>query len=279
MAYDFPASPTIGQTYQGYTWDGEKWVGGPGAALVLRSYLAGLTLSTAGSSATFGIAAGTAADSTNAAMMTLAAAITKTTAAWAVGSGNGALDTGAIAAAAWYHVFLIRNPTTGVVDAVVSATATPDAGPTVLPPGFTQFRRIGSMKTAASQWVKFSQLGNDFLWGTPVTDVNLSTSLGTTAVTPVMSVPPGVQVWAKIRGFCSNASTATILVSSLDETPSASSSPTGNLTWLVVAGVTNALPTMDVRTNTSAQVRAVSNIASSTLVMTTFGWIDPRGRD
>jgi hypothetical protein len=25
MAYDFPNSPTVGQTYQGYTWDGEKW--------------------------------------------------------------------------------------------------------------------------------------------------------------------------------------------------------------------------------------------------------------
>lgn len=31
MAYDFPSSPTVGQTYQGYTWDGEKWNSG-GAA-------------------------------------------------------------------------------------------------------------------------------------------------------------------------------------------------------------------------------------------------------
>jgi hypothetical protein len=26
MAFDFPSSPTVGQIYQGYTWDGEKWV-------------------------------------------------------------------------------------------------------------------------------------------------------------------------------------------------------------------------------------------------------------
>lgn len=28
MAYDFPATPTTGQQYLGYTWDGAKWVGG-----------------------------------------------------------------------------------------------------------------------------------------------------------------------------------------------------------------------------------------------------------
>lgn len=56
-----------------------------------RSYLAGLTLSTAGSSATFGISAGVAVDSTNAGFMSLASAYTKTTSAWAVGTATGAL--------------------------------------------------------------------------------------------------------------------------------------------------------------------------------------------
>jgi hypothetical protein len=35
MAYDFPNSPSVGQSYQGYTWDGEKWIatlGGGGKA-------------------------------------------------------------------------------------------------------------------------------------------------------------------------------------------------------------------------------------------------------
>lgn len=30
MAFDFPTAPTIGQVYQGYTWDGEKWTAGAG---------------------------------------------------------------------------------------------------------------------------------------------------------------------------------------------------------------------------------------------------------
>src|SRR5204863_423086 len=84
-------------------------------------------LSTAGASTTFSVAAGVAANSTNADMLTLAASINKTTAAWAVGTGNGALDTGAIATATWYHVYLIKRPDTQVVDIAVSLSA---SGPT-----------------------------------------------------------------------------------------------------------------------------------------------------
>lgn len=36
--------------------------------------------------------------------------------------------------------------------------------------------------------------------------------------------------------------------------------------------------TFNIRTNTSAQIRAVSNIASTTLNLATYGWIDTRGR-
>lgn len=63
---------------------------------LLRNYLAGLTLSTAGSSATMTIAPGQASDSTNLILMNLLTAIAKTTAAWALGSTVGGLDTGTI---------------------------------------------------------------------------------------------------------------------------------------------------------------------------------------
>src|SRR6185312_5571759 len=63
----------------------------------------GLTLSAAGSTATFGIAAGAASG------MVLSPAYTKTTGSWAVGSTQGALDTGTIANSTWYHVWLIQR--------------------------------------------------------------------------------------------------------------------------------------------------------------------------
>src|SRR5258708_10764511 len=217
-----------------------------GIPAIMRSYLAGLTLSTAGASTTFGIAAGVAADSTNADIMSLAAAYTKTTGSWALGSGNGALDTGSVTVSTWYHVFSIKRPDTGVVEVMVSlapgtssAVAISNASPAnvnwnghglqvntpivfsttgALPTGltagtqyyvklvsdvnnfsvsltqggaavatssagsgthtatsnpilananaaYTLFRRIGSMLTnGSSQWVKLSQLGDEFLW-------------------------------------------------------------------------------------------------------------------
>src|SRR6218665_2330902 len=59
-----------------------------GISAVFQNYLSGLTLSTAGSSSTFGIAPGVATDSTNVDILTLGSSYTKTTGAWAVGSGN-----------------------------------------------------------------------------------------------------------------------------------------------------------------------------------------------
>ncbi|MGM5033520.1 hypothetical protein [Tardiphaga sp. 803_E3_N1_3] len=87
---------------------------------VFPGALFGLTLSTAGASSSFGIAAGRCSDSTAIETMVLASAYTKTTGAWAVGSGNGALDVGTIEASKGYHGYLIKRIDTGVVDAAVS---------------------------------------------------------------------------------------------------------------------------------------------------------------
>ena len=240
---------------------------------VLRSYLAGLTLSTAGSSATFGIAAGVATDSANAVSMVLAAAITKTTGTWAVGSGFGALDVaGTLPAANWVHVFLIRNPTTSAVDVCVSTALTPAGLPVAA--GFTQFRRIGSMKTAASLWVAFSQLGDEFIWTTGVQDING----GATSTTPtlgVLSVPTGVKVWAMIRCGLNIASAAgTINIHSPDEVVAAVGLNISFQTF--VANGSNFVAISPVRTNTSGQIRHVAS-ATGSLYVFTYGWIDRRG--
>lgn len=291
MGFNFPNSPVVGATYNAgpglpvYTWNGTAWVVSSGVgSYVERSYLAGLTLSTAGSSAIFSVASGVAADSTNAAMMTLAAPISKTTGAWAAGSGNGALDTAAIANSTWYHAFIIRNPTTGAVDALISLSPT---APT-LPSGFTLFRRIGAMKTNASaQWTKFIQDGDTFMWDVPVADVNAANP-GTAAVTRTLTVPTGIRVRARISaggyGISSDLGPGAIYISDLSLSDQAAAQG-GAVSFQVTAGSTtsNSIAVMGqvvVLTNNAAQVRSrvQASTANAGLVIDTNGWDDDRGR-
>lgn len=240
---------------------------------VLANYLSGLTLSTAGASATFGIAIGQAADAANAAIMSLGSAYTKTTSAWALGTGVGSLDTGAIGNSAWYHVYLIQRPDTLVTDILISLSPT---APT-MPTNYTRKRRIGSMKTNGSaQWTKFVQLGDEFLWDAMGTDVSTAV-LGTSAISYVANVPTGVKVNALIRGYFNHASSAvSLLLSSLDESDQAPDTHFSTATTQVAGLGCNFVA--NARTDTSAQVRARSTNASSTMWFGAYGWTDGRGK-
>jgi hypothetical protein len=292
-----PASPSVGNLWWEsdtgniyiYYNDGNssQWVvviAGNAAAQVIRSYLAGLTLSTAGSSATFGIAAGVAANSTNTAMMSLLSAYTKTTAAWAVGSGNGALDIGAIAASTWYHVFLIRRLDTSVVDVLISLSAT---APT-LPANYTQFRRIGSLLTnASSQWTAFVQNGDTFIWDTQIGVLVAIVNPGTAAVTRLAATPLGIITRAIIGvlGATTNSSTdspASILLTDLAQSDTVPSST--NFSFYCYSSQTTGFQlggTVEVNTNTSSQYRSRLQLSApgTNIYLTTIGWIDRRGKD
>jgi hypothetical protein len=101
-----------------------------------------------------------------------APAYTKTTSAWAVGSGNGALDTGTIADSTC--IILIKRLDTGVVGPLISLLAT---APT-LPANYTLFRHIGSRKTNGSgEWVKVMQLGDECLRDTRITGSSCTTTV------------------------------------------------------------------------------------------------------
>jgi hypothetical protein len=251
-----------------------------GIPAVIRSYLAALTLSTAGASPIFSIGAGIATDSTNTDMLTLAAAINKTTAAWAVGSGNGALDTGAIAINTWYNVHLIKRADTGVTDVLLSTSATAPK----LPQNYTLFRRIGSVKTnASSQWLKFSQFGDEFLWDTVSQDYSQQNP-GTNAQTVNLNVSPGVQTLANLNVLCINDPSnngVRITISPLDV------SDEGTSNFVFNAGVTNGTANQQqaghllCRTNTSGQIRVRFSVSVSgtTVAIGTRGWFDRRGRD
>lgn len=240
-----------------------------------RSLLAGCTMSTAGASTTMSIAAGVAADSTNAVLMSLAA-IAKTTSAWAVGTAQGGLDTGTIANSTWYHFYAIRRPDTGVVDVVFSTNAT---SPT-LPTNYTQYRRIGSAKTNGSaQWIKFFQDGDYFQWDVAVTDINI-TNPGTAAVTRTLSTPLGVRVEASFNLQSGVGATGTqLLVTDLSTTDTA---PTATLFTITHPVASTGFPALcRIYTNTSSQIRTRNSAsdANVSIIINTLGWTDSRGRN
>lgn len=247
---------------------------------VVRGEIDGLTMSTAGGSATVSVAAGAATDSTNVASMVLASAISKTTAAWAFGTGNGGLDTGAIANNTPYCVFLIMRPGTGVVDILISLSAT---APT-MPANYTYKRYIGGLRTDGSaQWIKFIQDGDFFQWDVPSLDVN-ATNPGTAAVLAPLALPNGVALTAIISVFLNNATTSNIAVLFSDPAMTDNApNTTGNYSF--VASTTGVLAIsggqFQVKTSTAQTIRyrLSASGANDLIKISTTGWIDRRGRD
>lgn len=235
-----------------------------------RGYLFGLTLSTAGASTTFSIATGECVDSTFVDLLSIAA-FSKTTGAWTVGSGNGGMDTGSVAANTWYHAYIIKRLDTGLNDVLFSLSAT---APT-MPANYTLFRRIGSIRTnGSSQWVLFKQLDDAFLWD--VEDAGGSAwyngATTTSAQSKVVMVPTGIKVLAKVR--IQHSGNTNTLISSLDQSDQ---SAAGALNLSTSTSQFQGVE-LDVRTDTSAQIRVRSTSTSGTLFATTAGWADTRGK-
>lgn len=243
----------------------------------LQNYLSGLTLSWA-STTTFTVAVGAAADSTNTQFLNLASAITKSTSAWVVGSGNGGLDTGSIANNTWYHVYLIRRPDTSVVAVLFSTSA---SAPT-MPTNYTQKRRIGSVLTNGSaQFVKFIQNGDIFTWDIPVINNNATANPGTSAILRAVTTPLGVQCEAIIHSR-SSTSTASSAVATIYTDPAQTDTvPDFNNSQQIGNTSLGPFANLRIRTDTSSQIRVRLNFSDALVQFTlaTDGWVDRRGRD
>lgn len=254
--------------------------------LALADQITGCTLSNGAAGNTLGIsicgAASEDATLANRVFMTATSAYTKTTAAWAAGTGNGALDSGAIAASTWYHVYLIQRVDTAVTDYLFSTSAT---APT-LPTNYTKRRRLGSFLSDTLNAINvFTQYSDDFLWATPpALNVN-STNPGTAAVTASATSPNGVITLAHLNvlivpGTSNNIVTYLSPLVAADNAPSTTVAPlgTGPPAQSTAIGSTNA--TARVWTNTSREFRfrLSASGAADIIRMITTGWTDRRGR-
>lgn len=236
-----------------------------------RSYLAGLTLSNDGTSpnTVLGIAAGICVDSTNSYFIRLPTFSKSTGGSFTPGNGNNGMGTGlTIANSTWYHVFVIVINGLPDVYFDTSVTAANRPGGTNTP-----FRRIGSFKTnGAAAILSFTQLGDEFIWATQVTDVSATTVSTTGTTFTLASVPTGLKINA-------------LFWATLTATPAAwnGSIFSPDLTTVVgfnfngIAGAA-ASQALNVRTNTSAQVSATISSSGGNANIWTYGWVDTRGK-
>jgi hypothetical protein len=237
----------------------------------MPKFLSGLRLSNDATNpnTVLDIDVGAACSDDNIAMMLLATALTKSTGAWAVGSGNGGLDTGTIAASTWYHVFLIERTDTQIVDALFS---TNPAAPT-LPTSYTKKRRIGSILTnASSQIIAFTQLGDQFLWTVPVSNYS-NIAIGTTVGSVTVTTPLGIKTIAFVSVLLLAPANTSITLQSPDQPYVATS---GLASIAAINGQWSA-GELQIRTNTSSQCQVAASAAiSSGYYQFTKGWIDYR---
>ena len=210
--------------------------------------------------------------------MVLASALTKRLdASWVTGTNQGGLSSSLTIANTTYHVHLIR--VAGVDDVGFDTSAV--AANLITDHSATAYRRIGSILRESGAIVAFVQFGDWFGRSSPLLDIS-DASPGTSAVTRTMTAPVGIVTTLLMNIGSGAAGTNGVYLSALDATDLAPSATLAPLTTSQcnISGGANGTPSSIgiVKTNTSAQIRSRS-IANISLLLSTMGWWDSRGRN
>ena len=194
-------------------------------------------------------------------------------AVWDEGNNIGGLFSGTVANNTWYHVFLIRQDGTGLIDAGFDTD--PDCSNIPSGDGYTRYRLLGSVLTNDSANIIQFVMANDrsVVWKTVLEDQDV-TDLGDADTSYVIAVPPDRKVWATVRGRITKAAaTPNVNIFSPDETgatPNPTAAP-GAMLHSEVSGVLTE-GQFRVRTNTAKQIKARSDQASTSLTLYTVGY-------
>ena len=293
-----------GTTTLQFSNDGTTFTTFAGAS-VFRNFIDGFQTSTAGGSKVMTIGAGSAYDVTNTNFIELSSTFTKTIAStFTAGSGNGGLDTGAVAAGTVYHIFVIKNPTTNAVDILFSLSP---SAPT-MPSGFTLKRRVMTMFTdGGSNWTGYFQRKNTiYLAGVSNGFFSDNQAAVSNTTVTLASVPTGINVKVigtlGITGSNANAQTGFGWLASIGQSaPPSNTTTVGNTTTertdIMASGGHTAGESsflyhqnttfFELWTNTSAQLALTAGATASNTAQTgnvnirirIIGWEDPRGLD
>ena len=211
-------------------------------------------------------------------MVTLTGGTKRLDADFAEGGGQGMRYSGAAITDTTYHLFFIGKPD-GTTDLFAYAGGLDPTS--VLPSGFVDYRRIGSIIRTGGAIVAFTQYGDYFQKNTPSADIS-ATNPGTSAVTRTLLVPTGIVVEADVYVGAATGGTAAgnILITALTAADTAPSSTIGDFLD-PGGGAGSSGGRVRVWTNTSGQIRSriANSAADVTLKLSTRGWRDLRGKD
>lgn len=262
--------------------------GATGQSIVRRGVIAGLTMSVNSGDTTndIDVAAGACRDKDDALDIILASGLTKRLdAAWAVGTNQGMLATGAGVTNTTYFIFVIRRPDTGVVDVAADTSATGANIATNTNAAYTSIRRIGALIRSGGanrQWVQY---GDRFFVKDPTgpgLDVTASNP-GTSAVTRTLNVPIGIAVEAimNVEVLTGAGGIVAAYLSDLATTDVAAAEGATPLGAFIVNTSNRGGVQARIMTNTSGQIRSRLSFSDAGVVLylQTIGWIDRRGRD
>lgn len=225
-------------------------------------HISGFTYSNNGTDATndIDITAGTCRDSTDAVNIVCAALTKRSDAAWAVGSGNGWLDTGAVGNSD-YYIWAIKRSDTGVTDSLCSLSST---APT-MPASYDYKRLVGWFKRVGGTIVLFDTYeifggGLEFNWRAPTLDISLTNTLTTSRRTDAVKVPLNFSVIARMNVYTYDATTAhKVHVYCPDQTDAAVAGAVGNL---ASSTAIEGSATIHVRTSSAGLIALRASLAT-----------------
>lgn len=191
---------------------------------------------------------------------------------WSAGTAGNMLLTGAKANSSTYHLYAIYNPATGVSDygALLGIAGTAPDPTSVLPSGYTKFRRVGSILTDASgNILAFTCRANYVEYAAPVLALTGASQGINSETLRTINIPLGVAVRANVQisAGASSAGSGHIKIYSPYQTQATLSGTDGY--GYVSNGVTNGLANSIVLTNKSAQVKTnfFANTGSPTITV------------
>ncbi len=233
---------------------------------------------------------GTCRDSTNVKVMINNADVHKQlNAVWAEGSSQGGRASAiSYDADTWYHMFAIskneldsdQQADFGFDTDINAVNLLSDASGL----GYQRLRRIGAVLTDGTpNIIAYRQYGDEFIWDLGIQDAT-STNQGTSAVSHIMRVPPGLSVRWKGTIVLKDVSAPGTLTATLRSglPPDLPAPSTSNFDQIIRGtGSQTVSSTVELVTDITQKIKTRWS-ASTTDTFNEFyghGWVDPRGKD